>query len=149
MLFVCLGNICRSPTGEGVFRSLLSQHSLVDKIIVDSAGTIGFHTHKSADARMQSAARARGYELLSKSRKITYADLETFDLIIAMDRDNFSDIKTVHPAPTAEIKLLSDFLGDDWPMDVPDPYRGRDEGFEYVIDMIESACPKILEYLSS
>ena len=87
--------------------------------------------------------------MLSKSRKITHADLETFDLIIAMDRNNFSDIKAVHPAPTAEIKLLSDFLGDDWPTDVPDPYRGRDEGFEYVIDMIESACPKILEYLSS
>jgi protein-tyrosine phosphatase len=148
VLFVCLGNICRSPTGEGVFRSLLSQHPLTDNIIVDSAGTIGFHTGKSADARMQSAARARGYELLSKSRQITYADLETFDLIIAMDRDNFNDIKSVHPAPTAEIKLLSEFLGDDWPTDVPDPYRGSDEGFEYVLDMIESACPRILEYLS-
>ena len=94
---------------------------------------------------MQAAAERRGYELLSRSRKILADDLENFDLVIAMDRENVADIQRLSESPSATIKLLSDFLGDDWPSDVPDPYYGGDEGFEYVMDMIEAACPSIIE----
>jgi len=149
ILFVCLGNICRSPTAEGVFLSLLQQQDLADQFMVDSAGTIGHHAGKAADARMRAAASKRGYDLTSRSRKITHADMEKFDLVIAMDRENFSDIGHVHESPTATLKLLSDFLGDDWPTDVPDPYYGGDAGFEYVLDMIEAAAPAILAYCQS
>ena len=82
-----------------------------------------------------------------RSRQLTAADLDSFDLVIAMDRENFSDIQRLHGNPTATIKLLSDFLDEKWPTDVPDPYYGGEEGFEYVLDMIEAGCPSILERL--
>lgn len=128
-------------------QTLVSELGLEDLIIVDSAGTIDYHAGHAADTRMQEAAQRRGFNLRSRSRKITYADLETFELVIAMDRENYADIQLVHPQPTADIKLLSDFLDESWPSDVPDPYYGGDDGFEYVMDMIEAACPKILQYL--
>jgi len=126
----------------------LEQHETEHSIRIDSAGTIGYHTGNPADSRMQSAGEKRGYTFHSRSRKITPEDLETFDLVIAMDRDNFRDIQEVHPAPTAEIKLLSDFLDDSWPSDVPDPYYGGEAGFETVMDMIEAAVEPIFLYLS-
>jgi len=146
ILFVCLGNICRSPTGEGIFRAYLQQQDGPD-VIVDSAGTIGYHQGNPADARMRKTAADRGYDLQSRSRKIIPADLETFDLVIAMDRENFKDIQYVHASPTATVMLLSDFLDDQWPSDVPDPYYGGDAGFEYVVDMIEAAMPAIYDRL--
>ncbi len=148
VLFVCLGNICRSPTGEGVMQHLVEEQGIDSQISIDSAGTIGYHTGHGADERMKAAAAKRGYDLQSRSRKITPRDLKSFDLIIAMDRENLQDIQHVHDSPTSTIKLLSDFLGDDWPSDVPDPYYGGPEGFEYVLDMIEAACPAILEELT-
>lgn len=147
VLFVCLGNICRSPTGEGVMQHLVEERGLESQVEIDSAGTIGYHTGHGADDRMQAAAKKRGYDLTSRSRKITARDLETFDLVIAMDRENYQDIQHVHESPTATVKLLSDWLGDEWPSDVPDPYYGGAEGFEYVLDMIEAACPLILDEL--
>ena len=96
---------------------------------------------------MRKTAAARGYDLQSRSRKITAADLENFDLVIAMDRENFSDIQRVHPSPDSSVMLLSDFLDDQWPTDVPDPYYGGDEGFEYVVDMIEAAMPGLYQHL--
>ena len=149
ILFVCLGNICRSPTGEGVMQHLLEERGLESQVEIDSAGTIGYHTGHGADDRMHAAAKKRGYDLTSRSRKITPRDLQSFDLVIAMDRENFQDIQRVHDAPAATIKLLSDWLGDEWPSDVPDPYYGGAEGFEYVLDMIEAACPLILDDLVS
>ena len=149
ILFVCLGNICRSPTGEGVMKHLVDQADLSEEITVDSAGTIGHHAGRPADQRMQQAAQSRGYDLQSRSRKIVFRDLEEFDLVIAMDRENLSDILLIESQPQANVKLLSSYLGDDWPSDVPDPYYGGAEGFEYVLDMIEAACPKILEELVS
>ena len=149
ILFVCLGNICRSPTGEGVMKHLVDQADLSDEITVDSAGTIGHHAGRPADQRMQQAAQSRGYDLQSRSRKIVFRDLEEFDLVIAMDRENLSDILLIESQPQANVKLLSSYLGDDWPSDVPDPYYGGAEGFEYVLDMIEAACRKILEELVS
>ena len=148
ILFVCLGNICRSPTGEAVMQHFLQQQEAEDQLRVDSAGTIGYHTGNPADSRMQAAGEKRGYSFHSRSRKITPEDLETFDIVIAMDRDNFRDIQDVHPAPVAEVKLLSDFLDDSWPLDVPDPYYGGDQGFETVLDMIEAAVEPIFLYLS-
>ena len=149
ILFVCLGNICRSPTGEGVMKHLVDQADLTDEVKVDSAGTIGHHAGRPADHRMQQSAESRGYDLQSRSRKIVERDLEEFDLVIAMDRENLSDIQAMVAQPKASVKLLSSYLGDDWPSDVPDPYYGGAEGFEYVLDMIEAACPKILEELVS
>lgn len=149
VLFVCLGNICRSPTGEGVLQELVDGQGLEDRISIDSAGTAGYHIGARADSRMREHASRRGYDLRSRARKLTSADMENFDLVIAMDRENYRDIQRVHDRPTAELKMLSDFLGDDWPNDVPDPYYGGADGFEYVLDMIEAACPKIVEYLTS
>jgi protein-tyrosine phosphatase len=149
VLFVCLGNICRSPTGEGIFRHYVLQRDCDAEIVIDSAGTIDYHHGKPADARMRNAAANRGYDLQSRSRKITSVDLETFDLVIAMDVDNFQDIQSLHPEATASVKMLSDFLDDQWPVSVPDPYYGGDEGFEYVIDMIEAAMPNLYTHLTS
>jgi len=148
ILFVCLGNICRSPAGEGLLQHSVDALQLQDSIEIDSAGTIGYHTGKPADHRMRKAALNRGVELLSQSRKITIEDLHSFDLVIAMDRENLTDLRQMTSEPTAELRLLSDFLGDDWPFDVPDPYYGGDEGFEYVLDMIEAACPSIIDSIS-
>lgn len=149
VLFVCLGNICRSPTGEGVLQKFLDDQGLAEEYFVDSAGTIGYHDGNPADARMRKAAAARDYDLLSRSRKIMAADLEKFDLVIAMDQSNFEDIHRVDGEPAATVKMLSDFLDDHWPRDVPDPYYGGAEGFETVMDMIEAACPAIIEWLQS
>ena len=144
VLFVCLGNICRSPTGEGVLLHLLDEQGLHDRIRVDSAGTAGYHIGAKADSRMREHAKRRGYDLQSRARKLAAVDLETFDLVVAMDRENFEDINRLHNSPTAEVKMLSEFLGADWPSDVPDPYYGGADGFEYVLDMIEAACPNII-----
>lgn len=149
VLFVCMGNICRSPAGEGVFLKHVQDAGLSDVISVDSAGTIGYHAGASADPRMIRAAHARGYRLTSKARRITANDLVDFNLIIAMDRDNLAGIQALAADnPTcAEIKLLSEFLPDTFPNDVPDPYYGGDAGFERVLDMIEHACDPILRHL--
>ena len=128
-------------------KHLVEQADLSAEVRIDSAGTIGHHAGRPADQRMQQTASSRGYDLQSRSRKIVDRDLEEFDLVIAMDRENLSDILAIEPQPRATVKLLSSYLGDDWPSDVPDPYYGGAEGFEYVLDMIEAACPKILEVL--
>ena len=127
--------------------SVVQERGLTDEIVVDSAGTAGYHIGKRADLRMIEHASRRGYDLQSRARKLVADDLEKFDLVIAMDRANFDDIDRLHSEPTAEVKMLSDFLGDDWPTDVPDPYYGGADGFEYVLDMIAAAVPKIIEHL--
>lgn len=146
VLFVCLGNICRSPTGEGVLQHLVQQRGLEEKVFIDSAGTIGYHEGNAADRRMRKHAAKRGYDLQSRSRKIVANDLERFDLVIAMDRQNREDILSID-ASTTNLKLMSDFLDDSWPVDVPDPYYGGSDGFETVLDMIEAGCPAILAEL--
>ena len=146
VLFVCLGNICRSPTGEGVLKHLVDQQGRDEEVFIDSAGTIGYHEGNPADSRMRKHAAKRGYELLSRSRKISDDDTDRFDLVIAMDRQNQEDILAIDPQAT-NVRLLSAFLDDSWPVDVPDPYYGGSEGFETVLDMIEAACPGILSEL--
>ncbi|WP_417739945.1 low molecular weight protein-tyrosine-phosphatase [Rosistilla oblonga] len=149
ILFVCMGNICRSPAAEGVMRRLVEAEGMDDQITIDSAGTIGFHTGKAADRRMRAAAQQRGLELTSRARQVTAADLQAFDLVVAMDADNARDLNALADGGSANIVLLSSFLDDDWPSDVPDPYYGGDEGFEFVLEMLDAACPKILESLKS
>ena len=146
ILFVCLGNICRSPTAEAVMRGVLHDRGLADRVEVDSAGTIAYHAGEAADARMQRAAAERGYSLDSISRKVEPGDFREFDLLIAMDRSNHGDLKAMAPPGTEDrIRMLSDFLPEDAPRDVPDPYYGGAQGFERVLDLIEEACPRILE----
>lgn len=150
VLFVCMGNICRSPTGEGVFRSHLADHGLGDAVEVDSAGTIAYHAGEPADPRMRSAAERRGYRLDSRARRVRPDDLDRFDLIVAMDRQNLADLRdlaAVHGAASDKLRLLSDFLLEGGAADVPDPYYGGAQGFETVLDMIEAACPALLDEL--
>jgi protein-tyrosine phosphatase len=149
VLFVCMGNICRSPAAEGVFRKVVSDRGLQDRISIDSAGTIGYHSGSPADSRMRRAAAKRGYRLDSSSRQFTEDDFERFDLIVAMDRDNFHDIQSLDPAGahTPKLKLLSEFLPPGSPSDVPDPYYGSGQGFETVLNMIERACEPMLQHI--
>lgn len=145
VLFVCLGNICRSPAAEGVMQQLVNERGLADQVHVDSAGTSGYHIGELADKRMRHAASARGLDLTSKSRQVTPRDLSEFDWVIAMDRDNYRELHGLREGPQSKIRLLSEFLDDDWPRDVPDPYYGGDDGFEEVLNMLEAACPKLLD----
>ncbi len=150
VLFVCMGNICRSPTGEGVMWAMVERRGLGDRITVDSAGTIGYHAGEPADGRMRQHAAERGYSLDSTARQVTLDDLDTFDLVIAMDRDNLADLQALAGGPRDHVRMLGSFLEDhtdDTAPDVPDPYYGGAAGFERVIDMIESACPAIIEHL--
>ncbi len=145
ILFVCMGNICRSPTGEGLFRHTVEHHGLADDFDVDSAGTIGYHAGAAPDPRMRRAASRRGYELGGYARQVEPDDFERFSLIVAMDSDNYRDLEAMGLDRPGQLRMLSDFLDDGWPRDVPDPYYGGAQGFEDVLDMIEAACPSILE----
>ncbi len=151
VLFVCLGNICRSPAAEGVLARAVYEAGLASEITVDSAGTGGWHVGARADPRMRRAAAARGLELTSRARQLIAEDHDRFDLIVAMDRENRLGIERLAPASgaRAEVVLLSSFLDDAWPEDVPDPYYGGDDGFTDVLDMLEAACPALVDHLLS
>ena len=117
---------------------------------VDSAGTHGYHVGEPADARMRAAAEMRGYELKSLGRKVTAADLDPdqFDLVLAMDAENHSILVEMAGDAKTHIRMFSDYLDDQWPLDVPDPYYGEADGFEQVLDMLEEGCPIILQTLT-
>ncbi len=150
VLFVCMGNICRSPTGEGVFQHYVEDKGYVDKIHIDSAGTIAYHEGELADARMREVAAKRAYKLQSIARKVTVEDIDTFDLLVAMDTDNLNDLEVLAGGSKQHIRLLGTFLdgykNNQHAPSVPDPYYGGEAGFEKVLDMIESACPNMLSY---
>jgi protein-tyrosine phosphatase len=145
ILFVCLGNICRSPTAHGISEFLIEKHGLESEVSVDSAGTGNYQIGKPADARMRSAAIQRGYGLNSIAKQLTPAMVWESDWVIAMDRENYRDILQISRGEHRRLHLLGDFLGDGWPRDVPDPYYGGQDGFAYVLDMLEAACPLLLE----
>tara|TARA_B100001059_G_scaffold85669_2_gene83807 strand:+ start:102 stop:590 length:489 start_codon:yes stop_codon:yes gene_type:complete len=151
VLFVCLGNICRSPAAEGVFLHLIEQRQLTDQFLVDSAGTGGWHVGNPADQRMQAAARRRGIHLPSRARQLELGDLESFDHILAMDQDNLhnvnSMVKEFGPRSTANIRLLLSHARRADTLEVPDPYYGGDLGFERVLDLLEDACAGLIEDL--
>ena len=150
ILFICMGNICRSPSAEAVMQSLVKQQSLEEEIICDSAGTFDYHRGKPADARMQKHARLRGYELISISRPFEDEDFELFDWIITMDEDNYQQIKWLDQSNnyTDKIRRMTDFCSSTQVSEVPDPYYGGDHGFENVLDILEDTCQGLLEFIS-
>lgn len=146
ILFVCQGNICRSPSAEAVFYGLLKQQKLVNDFVVDSAGTISYHNGEPADARMQTHANKRGYRLTSISRKVTPNDYDAFDLLVAMDDENYHDLLRMAPAEKHESKVvkMTDYCTTFDYSEVPDPYYGGSAGFELVLDLLEDACNGLL-----
>ena len=148
LLFVCLGNICRSPAAEGVFLEKLSSQGLEDKVFVDSAGTSGFHEGAKADSRMRQHAEQRGIELVSRSRKFHKSDFEKFDLILVMDHSNKEDVLLLAESDDhrSKVKLMLEYGQSDY-TEVPDPYYGGAEGFELVLDLLDESCDKLLQSL--
>lgn len=146
VLFVCLGNICRSPAGEGLFIAHVNGSGHAERFEIDSAGTGGWHAGELADERMRRAASQRGVELISRARQVRPRDFDAFDLIVAMDRKNLADLAAMKRARPGQLVLLSELLpGSEWPADVPDPYYGGPEGFDQVLDMLTAAMPALLE----
>ena len=147
ILFVCQGNICRSPSAEAVFNGLLKQQKLANDFEVDSAGTISYHNGEPADARMQTHANKRGYRLTSISRKVTPRDYETFDLLVAMDDENYHDLLRMASSENHEKKVvkITDYCTKFDYSEVPDPYYGGSAGFELVLDLLEDACNGLLK----
>ena len=148
VLFVCMGNICRSPTAEGVFRHFVEQEGLADLIEIDSAGTHAYHVNEPADRRASAAALRRGYSLEGiRARRVEAADFTRFDFIIAMDRDNLAMLQQQLPEETeARLHLFLEFSGAG-EEEVPDPYYGGAAGFERVLDLVEDASRGLLEKL--
>ena len=145
VLFVCMGNICRSPTAEGVFRHRLQQAGLLERVTVDSAGTGDWHVGKAPDSRSSQAALQRGYDLSSlRARQVQREDFQRFDLILAMDHDNHARLQALRPASggaALDLFLRRYELAFD---EVPDPYYGGADGFEQVLDLIEQASDALL-----
>ena len=148
VLFVCLGNICRSPSAEGVFAHYLAERGLSEVITVDSAGTGAWHIGELPDPRARQAAARRGYRLDSRARQVQPDDFVRFDLVVAMDRDNLKTLRAMDRGGSARVCLLSDFLPPGGSVDVPDPYYGGPQGFDLVLDMLEAACPELLAALA-
>jgi protein-tyrosine phosphatase len=153
VLFVCLGNICRSPAAEGVFVHLLEQQGLSDRFVVDSAGTGGWHVGRRADERMRAAAKRRGIALTSRARQLALGDLHSFDHIVTMDAANLAAVRALaleagKPDGQARISAMTDYCRiHSSTLEVPDPYYGGPQGFEHVLDLLEDACSGLLEEL--
>jgi protein-tyrosine phosphatase len=149
VLFVCLGNICRSPTAEGVFRHLLEQEAPELRMEVDSAGTGSYHIGSAPDVRSQRAALARGIDLSGlRARQVSPEDFARFDLILAMDRDNLRELQAMRPKRgLASLRLFLEYAPESGRMDVPDPYYGDAAGFEEVLDLSIAASRGLLAAL--
>ncbi len=149
LLFVCLGNICRSPSAENIMSHLIDQRQLSDRIVCDSAGTAGYHVGSPPDRRMTQAAKAYGIDLLGRARQFDAADLGRFDYILAMDRQNYRDILALDPAGQygERVQLMCDFCRHHPDREVPDPYYGGPEGFIYVIELLLDACEGLLDHI--
>ena len=147
ILFVCLGNICRSSSAEEVMRTFIKREGLEDKIEVDSAGILNYHEGELPDSRMRMHAYHRGYELTHLSRPVCTEDFFEFDLIIGMDDRNIQDLKDRAPSPETELKIrrMTDYCRNKQVDYVPDPYYGGASGFENVLDILEDACEGLLE----
>ncbi len=151
LLFVCLGNICRSPAAEGVFLHHLQERGLSDRFVVDSAGTGSWHVGNPADRRMQAAAQRRGIHLPSRARQIELSDLGEFDLVLTMDDANLAAVTSLAEEAgaraSAQIRPMLSYTKRFNETEVPDPYYGGDEGFEHVLDLLDDACTGLLEEL--
>jgi protein-tyrosine phosphatase len=152
LLFVCMGNICRSPTAEAVMRAVVAREGLEDVVDIDSAGTGAWHVGNPPDGRAAAAARARGIVLQGAARQVTRFDFDDYDLLLAADAENVAALRRMAPdrAGVAKVVLLRRYdlgavaSGD---LDVPDPYYGEDDGFEHVLDVAQAACEGLLASL--
>lgn len=151
ILFVCLGNICRSPAAENIMNHLIAEANLKEQIICDSAGTCSYHIGAPPDPRMIAAAKARGMTFVGKARQFQKTDFEKFDLILAMDWENYRDILSLDREGKYKhkVKMMCDFCTKYEDKEVPDPYYGGAEGFNYVIDLLMDACHGLLQYIVS
>lgn len=149
LLFVCLGNICRSPMAETVMKSIVSRNDDESAWFIDSAGLIDYHEGEQADGRMRSAAFQRGYRITSLSRPVTKEDFYNFDYIIGMDENNIKRLNALCPDDSdAVIQLMTDYCRQSDATSVPDPYYGGPEGFTHVIDLLEDACQGLYDALN-
>ena len=152
ILFVCLGNICRSPAAEGIFKQKIKDRGLEKLFLVDSAGTGGWHVGNLADPRMREQALLRGIELTSRSRQIDENDLDTFDHILVMDKDNLNAVKSLIQDPlnpvNSKIKLILSYSKDSQLDEVPDPYYGGKNGFDKVLDLLDNAIDGLIDFLT-
>ena len=150
ILFVCLGNICRSPAAEAMMQMLVERNGLADSVVLDSAGTYGGHSGERSDARMRRAALARGIDITHRARQVREEDFERFDMIIAMDDNNYEALFRLAPDREAQQRIyrFREFLrhNPNWSY-IPDPYYEGHEGFELVLDLLEDGCSTLLEKL--
>lgn len=151
ILFVCLGNICRSPAGEEILRVKLAKKGFAEKVEIDSAGTSGYHDGDLPDNRMRKHGKKRGYAFDSLSRKLLVKDLYNFDLILAMDDSNYHNIIRLCPDKETEDKVhrMVEFSKKYKHDHIPDPYYSGADGFELVLDLLEDACDGVLDYLEN
>lgn len=149
VLFVCMGNICRSPTAEGIFRAQVRAAGLANVIATDSAGTHGYHVGEPPDSRAIEAAARRGIDITDlRARRVQAEDFKRFDLVLAMDRENLGQLSRLCPRDAVERpRLFMDFAPDLEAHDVPDPYYGGPDGFEHVLDLVEAASRGLLDHL--
>ncbi len=149
LLFVCLGNICRSPAAENIMDYLIQQDPTDLEIICDSAGTSAYHVGSSPDRRMQQTAQAYGIPMQGSARQIRPKDLEEFDLILTMDRENYRNVLALDPQQlyTDKIKMMCSYCTQHTDTEVPDPYYGGDAGFRHVIELLMDACQNLLASL--
>ncbi|MCB0406564.1 MAG: low molecular weight phosphotyrosine protein phosphatase [Bdellovibrionales bacterium] len=146
VLFVCLGNICRSPTAEGIFRKKIEDTGLSHLVTCDSAGTSAYHSGQPADGRMTAHAKDRGYMLTSRARQLIEEDLENFDIILTMDNSNYENARALDSRHqyNDKIKKMVSYCKIHSVDEVPDPYYGGDDGFQFVIDILEDACDELI-----
>lgn len=149
ILFLCMGNICRSPAAHCVFQDLVNKAGLGNHYRIDSAGTIGFHEGSPPDERMQEVLRKYKIPIIGESRPLKYSDLEAFDLILAMDTANLEDAKALDPEKKwhRKIQLFANYCLDPTLREIPDPYYGFADGFEHVLDLVKEGCETLLESL--
>jgi protein-tyrosine phosphatase len=149
VLFVCMGNICRSPLAEAVFRNMVRERGLEDRFVIDSAGTSGYHHGAAPDRRSTETAQRRGIELTGSSRQLVAADLRRFDYVIAMDGDNLREIRALEAAAggRAHVHRLREWDPERSGADVPDPYYGGPGGFDEVHDIVDRSCEALLDHI--